>query len=249
MLFLLRQIKRKLLTDNKVTTYILYAIGEIFLVVVGILIAIQIDNWNQERINRARELTYLQNILTDLKNDKAKLIEIIERREDKARSAEIMQGFHKGNPIEKLADYYFHWTNVLIWEFHHPRKTTFEELVNSGNLSIITNAKIKNLLLEIDVSYDELIDERKHMYDDYKLYLYAPYSEIINYDEGIEVWSNPAFTIELSEDRVKLALQSQSIKNGFTLAAFNNRGLKDKSQRIFEKVESTISIIEAEIIK
>jgi hypothetical protein len=249
MLFFLRKIRRKLLANNKVATYLLYAIGEIFLVVVGILIALQIDNWNEGRNDRKKELTYLQNILTDLKNDKVKLIEIIERREDKARSSDIMQGYHKGKPIEKFSDYYFHWTNVLYWEFHHPRKTTFEELVNSGNMSIIKNLQIKNLLLEIDVSYEELFDVRKHMYDDYKLYLYAPYADIINYDEGIEVWSNPAFTIQLSEERVKMALKIQAIKNGFTLAAFNNRGLKEKSQQILEKVESAISIIEFELLQ
>ncbi len=240
-------IRGKLLAENSFSKYLLYAIGEILLVVVGILIALQIDNWNEERNNRQKEITYLQNILADLKNDKTKLIEIIARREDKANSAEIMQGYHKGKPIEKLSDYYFHWTNVLYWEFHHPRKTSFEELVNSGNLSIIQNAQIKNLLLEIDVSYEELFEVRKHMYDDYKLYLYAPFADIINYDEGIEVWSNPEFTNELSEENVRRALQNQAIKNGFTLAAFNNRGLKEQLQEILEKVESSIVAIELEL--
>jgi hypothetical protein len=48
---------------SKVTTYLLYAIGEITLVVVGILIAIQIDNWNQQRINS----TTVKNLLINLK--------------------------------------------------------------------------------------------------------------------------------------------------------------------------------------
>lgn len=242
-----RTIRRKLLAENSFSKYLLYAFGEILLVVVGILIALQIDNWNEDRNNRQKEITYLQNILTDLKNDQVKLMGIIERREEKAKSAEIMQGYHKGNQLESLSDYYFHWTNVLYWEFHHPRKTTFEELVNSGNLSIIQNAQIKNLLLEIDVSYEGLFEERRHMYDDYKLYLYAPYSEIINYDEGIEVWSNPQFTIELSEENVRRALRNQAIKNGFTLAAFNNRGLKAQAQGILAKVESSIAAIESEL--
>lgn len=249
MLYIFRNIRRKLLSNNKAGTYLIYAIGEIILVVLGILIALQIDTWKEEHNNRQKEVTYLQNILSDLKNDRIKLEEIIAIRESKAHSAEIMLGYYRGNPIEKLSDYYFHWTNVLYWQFHHPRNTSFEELVNSGNLSIIQNAQVKNLLLEIDVSYEELFEVRKHMYDDYKLYLYAPYSEIINYDEGIEVWSNPQFTIELSESNVNRALQSQAIKNGFTLASFNNLGLKEKAQEILNKVELTIAAIELELIQ
>lgn len=249
MITFLRKIRQKLIRENQVTRYLIYAIGEIFLVVIGILIALQIDNWNEEQNKRKIETTYLENILTDLRNDKIKLNEIIIRREDKVRSAQIMQGYHKGNKIENFTDYYFHWTNVLYWEFHHPRKTTFEELVNSGNLSIIKNAKIKNLLLEIDVSYEELFEVRKHMYDDYKLYLYAPYAEIIDYDQGIEVWANPNVTVQLSEEKVKQALKSQAIKNGFTLAAFNNQGLKEKLQLILEKVEITIAATETELDK
>ncbi|MFT4786587.1 MAG: hypothetical protein ACJAZM_001415 [Cyclobacteriaceae bacterium] len=64
MLFLLRKIRRKLIsTDNKVVTYLLYAIKEIFLVVIGILIAVSIDNSNQEKQKRKEEKELLQALL------------------------------------------------------------------------------------------------------------------------------------------------------------------------------------------
>ena len=49
MLRLFRQIRQRLLTDNRFGKYLLYAIGEILLVVLGILIALQVDSWNEER--------------------------------------------------------------------------------------------------------------------------------------------------------------------------------------------------------
>ncbi len=67
MLFLLRKIRRKLMQKNKFTTYLLYAIGEIVLVVIGILIAVSINNWNTNQKQRAAELHYLENIKKDLK--------------------------------------------------------------------------------------------------------------------------------------------------------------------------------------
>ncbi len=69
MLFFLRQIRRKAMNENKLSTYLLYAVGEIILVVVGILIAVQIDDWNEDKQKARQQLKYYQDILTDLKKD------------------------------------------------------------------------------------------------------------------------------------------------------------------------------------
>ena len=71
MLFLLRKIRRKLLNSNKVTTYLLYAVGEIFLVVVGILIAVSIDNWNTEKNNTLSINAAIEFMMDDLAKDSA----------------------------------------------------------------------------------------------------------------------------------------------------------------------------------
>jgi hypothetical protein len=55
--------------ENKTSKYLKYAIGEIVLVVIGILIALQINNWNQNRINKDYELKMLRELVEDLKLD------------------------------------------------------------------------------------------------------------------------------------------------------------------------------------
>ena len=60
-----RKIRQNLLMENKTGKYFKYAIGEIILVVIGILIALQINNWNRNRKIKFQETVYLQ----DLKND------------------------------------------------------------------------------------------------------------------------------------------------------------------------------------
>jgi len=249
MINLFRNIRHKLADDNKPIKYMRYAIGEVVLVVIGILIALQINNWNEHKKNKQQELIILENVLQDLKKDKVGLNNIIERRISKAESAKIMASYYEGVKIDKLADYYLHWTNVLYWEAHYPRNIAFKELVNSGNVSIIKNTDIRNSLLDINASYEELFAVREHMYDDYGIYLYKPFSEIIDYGDGIEVWSNPSTKIELSEEDVAVALKNKVIKNGFTLASFNNIGLKDNLIQILENVDLTISWIEKEIEK
>lgn len=67
-------IRQRLLKENRLTRYLVYAIGEIVLVVIGILIALQINyNNNDLRKARAREVNYLENIKTDLIANKEKV--------------------------------------------------------------------------------------------------------------------------------------------------------------------------------
>ena len=61
-----RKIRQRLLTDNKFSKYLLYAIGEIILVVIGILIALQINNWNAEQKIKKEEIGILNNLLESL---------------------------------------------------------------------------------------------------------------------------------------------------------------------------------------
>ena len=66
MLRFFRKIRQRLVTDNKFSKYLLYAVGEILLVVIGILIALQGDNWNQERQERDEESLLLSGLREDL---------------------------------------------------------------------------------------------------------------------------------------------------------------------------------------
>jgi len=244
-----RKTRYDLMEKNKTGKYFKYAIGEIVLVVIGILIALTINNWNENRKKRQQELVILENILQDLENDKIGLKNIIERRTSKAASAEIMASYYDGVKIDKLMDYYFNWTNVLYWEAHYPSNIAFRELVNSGNVSIIKNVDVRNSLLDINASYEKLFVIREHMYDDYALYLYNPYSGIIDYGDGIKVWSNPNIKIELSVEDVNVALKNKTIKNGFTLASFNNILLKEQLVEILNAVDLNIILIEKEFTK
>ena len=79
MLRFFRQIRQRLLTDNKFSKYLLYAIGEILLVVIGILIALQVNNWNEDRIERKNEVKLLKELKADL-DANLEEIAVIKRR-------------------------------------------------------------------------------------------------------------------------------------------------------------------------
>lgn len=83
-----RNIRQKLLVENRVTRYLLYALGEIILVVIGILIALQINNWNEFRKERKREEMYLNSLKSDLRESQAELRRVIDKT-DRVASASI----------------------------------------------------------------------------------------------------------------------------------------------------------------
>lgn len=78
MIHFFRRIREQLISQNKVTKYLLYAMGEIVLVVIGILIALQINNWNEERKNREKEKYYLNSIKSSILLSQKELNRVID---------------------------------------------------------------------------------------------------------------------------------------------------------------------------
>ena len=79
MITLFRRFRQRLLSENKFSKYFIYAIGEIILVVIGILIALSINNWNENNKLQAQELKILKQIKTDLIENKNEIIELRQR--------------------------------------------------------------------------------------------------------------------------------------------------------------------------
>jgi hypothetical protein len=82
-----RKIRQNLLMENKTGKYFKYAIGEIILVVIGILIALQINNWNESRKLQENVNTYLNQKLVNLREDQLRLVELKEFRLDAAEKS------------------------------------------------------------------------------------------------------------------------------------------------------------------
>ena len=143
MIKLFRKNRQQWLVNNKFFKYLIYAIGEIFLVVIGILIAIQINNWNGERKDLIKE----QQILSQLKEEyEANLRQLDEKMLMRSRiiqsSIEVLT--YIDNPINTNFDSIISKLGVIITD------PTFDpiknDLIISGNLRLIKNERLKRLL-------------------------------------------------------------------------------------------------------
>jgi hypothetical protein len=143
-----RKIRQKLLMENKTSKYFKYAIGEIILVVIGILIALQLNNWNQNRIDKIKSQEYHQRIIEDLDQ----LNTILSKESKRAlrvqkylsASVKILRGkeLTKKNKdtLDLALNNYFQMVEL------QESLGTYEELKSSGQLGLIYNKDLRKKL-------------------------------------------------------------------------------------------------------
>jgi hypothetical protein len=137
--------------QNKVRTYLLYAISEILLVVIGILIALQVNNWNEERKQTNLSEEYISRIAEDLDR-------LIERSEyQSTQYREVLSSIsatqhllERGTPLsdteKETVDFAMIWFPRTTYQL--PSMLTYEEMKESGNLNLIDDITLRNELAE-----------------------------------------------------------------------------------------------------
>ena len=143
-----RKIRYDLMDKNKTGKYLKYAIGEIVLVVIGILIALSINNWNEDNKEHIQEQIYLKNLQIDLKGiivaynvaiDYEKLI--LKHSRDILKHYQENGGFYNMDTIfPKLNDLTLRWGTTA-------NSTTLTEMINSGQTKLIRNTNLRKDLI------------------------------------------------------------------------------------------------------
>jgi hypothetical protein len=148
-----RKIRQNLLSEGKTGKYLKYAIGEIILVVIGILIALSISDWNENRKNILSEKRYLNDLIQDLKNDAITLNQINIFLENKSASKTKIEPLLDGHKLE-IDSIDFHFVNQwAVRGRFTPTIITIEELKNSGKLNIIRDIDLRRQIVSLYNKY------------------------------------------------------------------------------------------------
>ncbi len=126
-----RHIRRSLLNENKMGKYFKYAIGEILLVVIGILIALQINNWNEANKAKKTEDYVLNEILNNLVEDGDILQDMIQKRE-KAKISVSKMISYLDDPIISQDTLEADLLNILTFERYFPINNGYEICKSKG---------------------------------------------------------------------------------------------------------------------
>lgn len=146
------------MSENKTGKYLKYAVGEIFLVVIGILIALQINNWNENRKESKIRNNYYQQILRDLKKDTVYINQEIAFLNS---SISLYTEYLKNLTTKESADEIISELAQLKlnWEFTYLNfnTNTIESLISTGDIKLIPDA-IRNRLLDLRNTQNTLIE-------------------------------------------------------------------------------------------
>ena len=166
---LFRRVRQKLILDNKKIQYIKYALGEILLVVIGILIALQINNWNQSAKDKKSLNEYLIKIKSHTSEDIKQLEELSKGRKQigdlckKARNSIL-------NKTENDNLFLFKISGAAFVDFYFkPNSSGYESLKKSEYYGKINNTKLDSLFAKYHGLVD-IIAENERSYNQYTVH-------------------------------------------------------------------------------
>ena len=147
-----RRIRFKLMETGKTGTYLKYAIGEIILVVIGILIALQINNWNENRKRNEQRKELVSNLIIDFRSTNENIDLALTKLEDELNGMNSFYGLINNeeqiisiDSLKVLTEVFF------VGDFFKPNITSYNEAVSNGELKLV---KSRILIKHIDTFFE-----------------------------------------------------------------------------------------------
>ena len=254
-----RKIRQNLLSEGKTGKYLKYAIGEIVLVVIGILIALSINNWNENKKDRKEEYQTLKSLQS----------EFIESRElfykGQHHNKMIFEGMESLLEIldaemvnENMVDSIYFHLNTSSWSSStfEPSRGIVNSLINSGKLNIISNDKLKSHLIQWN---DQVISfqNTQKLAQDYKFtYLFPLISELTQLPSKLKLYSGnnnydlsnvkpQEVDLELLKSKIFYNYLNQSWVYSGSILVNNTR--TNRGGKILMALDNIISLIDKEL--
>ncbi|MAX71031.1 MAG: hypothetical protein CMC76_08010 [Flavobacteriaceae bacterium] len=226
-----RNIRKKLLNEGKTTQYFKYAIGEIVLVVIGILMALQINNWNDNRKTRNYEKEILSLINQNLQKDSLALsIELDKAKEGILLTDRVLKEVAKGNYTDSL---YFWMGKIITFERFKSQSSAFEILKARG----IETISDKTLQLALISYYDDNLFKVYQSLDDVEQSFKKDWQPILKNDFLDFRWSEYC-----EPNNPKEFFENPSTITFFKIYQDNRKGIVRNTQLAIDKI-SEIRII------
>ena len=197
--------------------YLIYAIGEVMLVVIGILIALQVNNWNEKRKEKLREHSILVQLEEDYSANLRQLEDKMKLRDKIIHSGFKLLQYKDSSGVVVQDSIVYHLSNIIYDPTFDPIQN---DLVNSGNIRIISNERLRKLLSNwtsdvIAVQEQELINQT-HAHE-----IMMPHFNKLGITRYVlnELWKNvgdPYFLLDKKSTNIQLDLGQTHLKDRIT---------------------------------
>ncbi|THV57219.1 hypothetical protein EZV76_15765 [Flagellimonas alvinocaridis] len=184
-----RKIRQNLLAEGKTGKYLKYAFGEILLVVIGILIALQVSNWNKKRIDSDSEKEALFDLNTEIKsNIKALEIIIAEHEKSLVAGKDIKSMIIDTNKLNSISNDSLQ-SILIVMNYNYtydPKLGILNSVINSGKINLIQNKDIRYMLSSINeliIDANESTEVIEKLRGEYYWPMIASKREIVDYNK------------------------------------------------------------------
>jgi hypothetical protein len=249
-----RKIRQQLIAEKRISQYLLYALGEIVLVVAGILIALAINNGNEQRLTRNKEQVYLKGLQEEFKVSQYKLKNLIALNQQNAEGARTLLRFMSDSTTltDEAAFSKLIYSTLAYDIAFNPNNSLLNEMINSGSLRDLSNPELRRRLtnwiatLE-DVARQEQDQEEERtrilntfLSDRYSIRTVLEQSGLAANELGLAPSSQAPSNLPL--------LQSRSFENHLLLFLLACAGTTDTHYLpLMEELEGILELIDREI--
>jgi hypothetical protein len=223
MLVFFRKIRKAVFEEGRIGNYLLYAVGEIILVVIGILIALQINTWNEERKTRRLESIYYCKLLEDVRLDQLLLKTLAAENDDRIKgNNRLISLLQAKRPSRKAVMLAMRETIAKTTFTFKPSMSAFEDIKSSGNLSILSDVALKDKL----INYYSLLEGYRDLLDVNSDAAVAMYYRVDKNFEEIG-WQELAFVKnEMDSSMIDVkALEEETYRSGETIRQLMNESI------------------------
>ena len=242
-----RKIRQNLLMENKMGKYFKYAIGEIILVVIGILIALQVNNWNQSQKNSELSKLYVENFIKSVESDIVFLNDRMKINEKQIQNiASIINTLSTQKKLleSELTSFFEQNYSLGFESYFIPELSTFRQFESNNGGVLIENKKLTDKLYEY-----YLLNERNEKNGEISTQLYQHNYVTKNLIKNLTTGDFLEKKIGSSLNRPKLDLETlrQDADYIGTLLVKNQmtESQNEKYQGIKEKAENLLQLLES----
>ena len=250
MLTFLRKIRKSLIETGSARKYLLYAIGEIALVVIGILIALQINNRNEKNKEVEIEKQYMISLLSDLTKDKVNLKNDVEFGPipviyNDSLFAELQKRPLQGRE-KRIHHFLLLFTNGIEISYHD---RTISQLKNSGGFGLIQDQSISDAILDYDVFMRESMrfsgsSRSNHMINNDILHNQKMYElfKVEHLKDSAVIYKNEIDRVSYPEDLKLLTYEDHDIKIALNSMSSVRRVDEYNYQRAVQALDMNIKL-------
>ncbi len=148
-----RKIRRSSIQEGKLRKYVTYAVGEIFLIVVGILLAFQVNSWNNRLTKSKAESIYYINIKRQIIDDKNLIIGNLDYNKRYLEQYRFATKIIEDNDRDQMDTLGYIALNLTKYSDVNRSSNIYQSLVNSGELTLITNPEVVEKLQKLEETY------------------------------------------------------------------------------------------------